>query len=164
MSAPAANLSRRTIVAVALAMLIVGLPLCVWQGIRVDLDRSLDTLLRERLHLEYRIVKKHLDPSTDAAGMWWVLLDDASRARLDDFADPDFARCTPADSELECEFAYHRRTILERLAPTAVPESYEMLGAEIALGSGSICPDLPCNIAIFAEIGRRNLFVKIWKI
>jgi hypothetical protein len=128
-----------------------------------ELDRSLEILLGERLHLEYRVVKEDLDRRADAAGAWWVVVDEASRARLAALADPDLARYGE-HSHLVSELAEHRRAILERFDAQAEPEAYEVLGGELALGGGSICSDHACNVVLLVEHGGRNVFVHIWKI
>ena len=130
---------------------------------RSPLDRSLEILLGERLHLQYRVVEQHLDTSTDASGAWWVEVDAASRDRLASLADPDLARYG-GHAPLLSELANHRRAILERFGSTAPPETYEVFGGELALGGRSICRDVPCNVVMLVESGGRNVFVHIWKI
>src|SRR5262245_13732885 len=130
---------------------------------RSALDRSLEILLRERLHLQYRVVEEHLDDSTDGSGAWWVEVDAGSRGRLASLADTDLARYKE-QSELVSELAHHRRAILERFGSMASPEAYEMFAGEFALGSSSICEELPCSVVMLVEAGGRNVYVHIWKI
>jgi hypothetical protein len=122
------------------------------------LNRSVDSLLSGRLKVKYRNQKQSLDAdATDQEGIWWMVLDGQPMPREDALANAGLKRADAEDTE------HYTRMVDDQLAPAIPLQGYQLFRGEMALGAGSICERLACNVALLAQPGSPNLFVVISK-
>lgn len=121
--------------------------------------RSIELLLTERLKLSYRIERSVLDAAeTDQSGQWWIVVSEPLKEGTQSHWS---SIVEPAD---EAELPYYRQVVAESLSPSISLDHFKLLRGEAVLGPGSICEQLPCNIAILVRPDTRDMFVVISKI
>jgi hypothetical protein len=157
--------ARRTrMLTIAAAAFLVCCALLVsWMAYRRSsesaLNHSLEVLLVERLKVSYRIERSALSPyETDASGLWWIVLSEPSKQ-------DDLSQWNPilglAD---EMDQAYYRTVFADGLSLPMPLDNFKLLRGETALGAGSICEQLPCDIDVLVQPGTSDMFVMISKI
>lgn len=123
------------------------------------LTHSLEVLLASHLMITYRIQSSVLNSEdTDQVGQWWIVL---SKPPTQESISQWSSMLMRAD---EADISYYRQQISESLSPSIPLNNFKLLKGEIALGPGSICEQLPCNIEVLLTDESAHLFVTISKI
>lgn len=142
----------------ALAVL-VALGAYAWVSYRqaAQLKQTIQVVVGERLGLSHTIEQQLVvDAGTDVDALWRVGLDDPlNREELLHIA-PAFAVADAADQRF---FSEEFSRLFARTF-----DAYVLYAGEMPLGSGTICPELPCNIQLLIRPGDRELFVRVSKI
>ena len=153
----------RMLTIAAAAVLVCCALLVSWMAYRRSsesaLNRSLEVLLVERLKVSYRIERSALSPyEIDASGLWWIVLSEPSKQ---DALSQWSSTLGLAD---EMDLAYYRTVFADGLSLPMPLDNFKLLRGETALGAGSICERLPCNIDVLVQPGTSDMFVMISKI
>jgi hypothetical protein len=125
---------------------------------REKLDQSL-TVLMTQLRIPYEISSSSLDAEeTDLSGIWRVQLTDDSSGTVPSLMRGGFQQADDSDVS---EF---KRVIAERLKPSEDLSGARAFRAERALGPGTICESLTCNIDVLIPAEGRTAYFSISKI
>lgn len=153
--------SNRKATLLALIAAAVVAAVIVWltaSTARDQLARSLAVVVTEKLGSTYSIKSQKLaDGETDLGGEWWLQVDSGRAALLDRMSKAGFGEADDSDD------AYYKSAVQEAFGPGLKLADYRVLRAEMALGDGTICQSLPCNVAAVVRESDGTLFLSISK-
>jgi hypothetical protein len=153
-------LSKNTGIALIVAALALGATLTAQlrtEG-RRQLDRSIAVLMTDQLQTDFSISRSKLEAhEVDLGGLWWVRVDQSTAPLIERLTKAGFTEADDSDS------SYYKRTMLAAFGPGLDLSPYRVFRAESALGKGTICETLPCNLDVVVDAQGRSAFVAISK-
>ena len=127
----------------------------------VELNHSLEVLLREHLKLASpRVTQTALTgrKDTDSSGYWSVVVDEEPSKFAIALRDAGFQQSSYDDDER------YFRSLLQRELNGGDLTAYHAFEAGLALGDGTICETYSCNVVILFTHESTTIFIAIWKI
>lgn len=142
-----------------IAALITMIADFVFQDQSQELRKSLRVLAHRRLEASYEVRRESLSGAheTDASASWALDLATTPADYATWLKPHGFAKSNDDEND---EF----RRQLEADESVTLPPAYRSYEARMALGKGTICESLPCDIVVLAAPGNPRIFVMIWKI
>jgi hypothetical protein len=120
------------------------------------LDRSLNVLMTEQLRIPYEISASTLDAEAmDSSGIWRVQLTNDPSGTVPSLMRGGFQQADDSD------VSDFKRVIAERFKPLEDLSGARVFRAEKALGHGTICESLACNIDVLIPAEGRTAYFSI---